>query len=198
MAMKDRTKIMFADTLEDMLKSMPLEKVRVGKLCERCGASTPTFYYYFHDKYELVAWMFLQDFAGEVGDKEPEYTPGTLNRSTVRMAKRRQFYQRAIDDKSQNSIVTYMEEFSMQISREAVRHATGKELTPEQEFAVKYHIHGINGMLREWLFTDNMTTEFLTNELYARTPDFLKEAFAVYPFSTENLLSRAGKNTRSS
>ena len=55
MQMKDRTKIMFAEELENMLKDIPLEKVRVAKLCERCGATPPTFYYYFHDKYELVA-----------------------------------------------------------------------------------------------------------------------------------------------
>ena len=196
MQMKDRTKIMFADTLEEMLKEIPLDKVRVAKLCERCGATTPTFYYYFHDKYELVAWMFLQDFAFTNGDKEPGYSAEGLNQNTMQMAKRRTFYQKAFDDRSQNSIIEYWISFCMDISREAVLHLTGKDLDDEQEFAVKYHTYGIIGMFREWLFGDKMTTKYLTSHLFDRTPDFLKEAFAAYTYQTEDVLGRAGKKTK--
>ena len=194
--MKDRTKIMFAETLEEMLKDMPLEKVRVAKLCEQCGATTPTFYYHFHDKYELVAWMFLQDFADEYGNKEPSYTSGRLNQTTMRMARRRRFYQRAFDDVSQNSITHYLQFFNLQLAREAVTHYTGQPMSADQEFATKYHIYGIVGMFREWLFGEDMTTECLTAHLFEKTPDFLKEAFAVYPYSTEGILACAGKKTR--
>ena len=120
--MKDRTKIMFADSLEKMLETIPLDKVRVAKLCKMCGATTPTFYYYFHDKYELVAWMFLQDFAGEFGDTMPGYSVGVLNRASIPMEKRRAFYQKAFDDHSQNSITKYVEHFNLELSREAVWH----------------------------------------------------------------------------
>lgn len=196
MQMKDRTKIMFADTLEEMLKEMPLEKVRVSKLCERCGATKPTFYYYFHDKYELVAWMFLQDFAVVHADKDPSYTAEGLNQNTMQMAKRRTFYQKAFDDSSQNSIGKYMQEFCLQIAREAVLYHTGKEMTQDQEFATRYHTYGIMGMFIEWLFGDTMTTEYLTSSLFDRTPDFLKEAFSVYSYSTDNILKRTGKATK--
>ena len=196
MQMKDRTKIMFADTLEEMLKEMPLEKVRVAKLCERCGATTPTFYYYFHDKYELVAWMFLQDFAGSFADRKPEYNPDRMNEFAIRFARRRNFYRKAFDDHSQNSITKYMIAFNMQISRDAVRYHTGKELTPEEAFSVRYHIYGIMGMFTEWLFSGEMTSEYLNASLYEKTPDFLKEAFSVFPYSTDNILEKAGKSTK--
>ena len=196
MKMKDRTKIMFADTLEEMLKKMPLDKVRVAKLCELCEAATPTFYYYFHDKYELVAWMFLQDFSEAFADQEPDYSPDRMNQSSVLFAKRRNFYQKAFDDSSQNSITKYLVDFNMQISKEAVKYNTGLDLTRDQEFAIKYHIYGVMGMFREWLFGKDMTAEYLNTSLYERTPDFLKEAFSVYPYSSDNLLKRAGKETK--
>ena len=196
MQMKDRTKVMFADTLEDMLKEMPLNKVRVAKLCERCGATTPTFYYYFHDKHELVAWIFLQDFAGAFADKVPEYSPDRMNESTIRFAKRRNFYQKAFDDRSQNSIGEYLVDFNIQMTREAVRFHTGQELTADQEFTVKYHVYGVMGMFMEWLFGEDMTSEYLNTSLYERTPDFMKEAFSVYPYSADKLLGRAGKSAK--
>ena len=193
MRMKDRTKIMFAYTLEEMLKEMTLEKVRISSLCERCGATTPTFYYYFHDKYELVAWMFLQDFAGGAADRDPGYSPAILNDVTSRLEKRKEFYRKAFTDQSQNSINDYMQSFSLQISREAVRNLTGEELTTDQLFAVKYHIYGIMGMFREWLFGKDMTLEYMNQELFDRTPDFLKEAFSAYQYRADDILRRVGK-----
>ena len=196
MKMKDRTKIMFADMLEEMLREMPLDKVRVARLCERCGATTPTFYYYFHDKYELVAWMFLQDFSGAFADKDPEYSPDRMNQSSIRFARRRNFYQKAFGDRSQNSIAEYLIDFNIQMTRDAVRFHTGKELTKDQEFTVKYHIYGVMGMFNEWLFGEDMTSEYLNTSLYEKTPVFMKAAFSVYPYSTDKLMGRTGKATK--
>lgn len=197
MQMKDRTRIMFADTLEEMLQTMTLDKVRVAKLCERCGATTPTFYYYFHDKYELVAWMFLQDFAGEFGDQEPSYTAEGLISLAQRMEKRKKFYQKAFLDSTQNSIADYIEVFNLHIASEAIKKKNGVcELTQDQLLAVKYHNYGIMGIFREWLFSDNLTVEQMNTFLFERTPDFLKAAFAEYSYSTDDLLQRAGKPTK--
>ncbi|MBQ3404269.1 MAG: TetR/AcrR family transcriptional regulator C-terminal domain-containing protein [Oscillospiraceae bacterium] len=197
MPMKDRTKLMFADALEELLKTTTLEKLRVSHLCEYCGTTTPTFYYYFHDKYELVAWMFLMDFAGEVGDKPPGYSLDVLISMTKRMEKRKAFYQKAFSDRSQNSIVDYMTDFNIQIAAEAVKYATGAEgLSRDQLFALKYHNYGIMGIFRDWLFEGEFTVEEFNQRLYERTPDFLKEAFAVFPYSTADILRKTGKKTR--
>ncbi len=195
MQMKDRTKIMFAQQLEYMLQTTPLDKIRVSKLCELCGAVPPTFYYYFNDKYELVAWIFLQDFAEIVGDKSPSYTTDALNAVTKQMEKRKSFYKKVFSDQSQNSITSYVLSFNLQISKEAIMKTTGEELTSDQLFAVKYHVNGTIGMFREWLFGYDITIEELNQHLYERTPDFLKEAFANYRYSTESILQKSGKIT---
>jgi len=65
---KDRTKRLFAAELEAMLREMPLSRVRVNALCERCGAQRQAFYYHFRDKYDLVAWIFEQDFRAGAED----------------------------------------------------------------------------------------------------------------------------------
>ena len=98
MQMKDRTKLMFADTLIEMIQTTPLSKIRVAKLCEKCGATPPTFYYYFHDKYELVAWIFLNDYTQVVTSNPNEYTPDILETMTNQFELKKQFYQKDFDD----------------------------------------------------------------------------------------------------
>ena len=66
----------------------------------------PTFYYHFKDKYDLVAWIFLND----------AYDTDIMSAKSAAqgMAKMRQefiFYKRAYDDVSQNALWQYMLEY---------------------------------------------------------------------------------------
>ena len=88
--------------------------------------------------------------------------------------------QKAYTDQSQNSISEYTQAFNLQLAADVVKHHTGENLTSEQLLAVKYHVYGVMGMFREWLYSENMTIEELNAFCYERTPDFLKEAFSVY------------------
>ena len=140
--------------------------------------------------------MFLQDFSFAVGDKTPEYSPEVLNTVSRQLEKRKAFYQKAYTDQSQNSISEYTQAFNLQLAADAVKCHTGQELTSEQLLAVKYHVYGVMGMFREWLYSENMTIEELNTFCFERTPDFLKEAFATYSYSTDDILQRTGKKTR--
>ena len=68
-SLKNQTKLLFAQKLEEMLQTIPMDKIRIIDLCKRCETIPQTFYYHFHDKYELVAWIFLYDFSKVYGDK---------------------------------------------------------------------------------------------------------------------------------
>ena len=193
--MKDRTKNMFVETLEEMLQTMPLDKVRVSQLCKNCGATPPTFYYHFQDKYELVAWIYLNDFAQGTNETAGEYSPESLKQMNLRFENRRNFYMKAFDDKSQNSIESYLVDFNQKIAIEAYAHSNhGQTMTWEQLNELKYHTYGVFGMFKEWLFGEGtMTTSQLSDFLFHKTPDFMKTAYAQYPYSTEKILQMTGK-----
>jgi AcrR family transcriptional regulator len=45
-------------TFEDMLETMPFDKITVSAIIKACGLSKNTFYYHYQDIYELLdAWM---------------------------------------------------------------------------------------------------------------------------------------------
>ena len=188
MHIKDLTKNMFADTLAEMLKEMPLDKVRVRKLCERCGTTSPTFYYYFRDKYELVVWIFLQDVTSAyTGSKSGSEKKG-MEQVIGQIKNRKAFYQKAFTDQSQNSLGEYIQSFIIRYFMEATQRSAGKKPTESQIMLIKYHIYGLMGMFREWLFEQDTSFETKYRQLFDRAPDFLKRAFAVYPFTSENIL----------
>jgi AcrR family transcriptional regulator len=49
-----------ADALLELLKEKPFEEVTVEDIVNKCGASRPTFYRHFKDKYDLMDWIYLK------------------------------------------------------------------------------------------------------------------------------------------
>jgi AcrR family transcriptional regulator len=197
MPMQERTKIMFAEQLETMLKTIPLEKVRVVDLCRRCNATPPTFYYHFHDKYELVAWIFLRDFADICGDKEPDYSPETIASILERIDCRRTFYIKAYQEHSQNSINQYVQNFNVQLGKVTIKTLTGNNgISSEQLLAIKYHSYGVMGLFKEWLFGDMpISVTDLARFQYEHTPNFLKDALRAYQYSRNEILSQSANTS---
>ena len=199
MQMEDRTKIMFAETLEEMLRETSLSQIRVTKLCERCGATPPTFYYYFHDKYELVAWIYLKDVVSGTSIPSTDYTPELLDNMNKQIESRKLFYQKAFDDSSQNSIEKYIIDFNLQIADDAYANVShGRTMSFEQFTELRYHQYGVLGLFREWLFgTGNITSMQMSEFLFTKTPDFMKTAYSRYQYSAKKILGMAGRKSSS-
>ena len=194
MKMKERTKLMFAEELEKMLAVTSLDKVRVLDLCRRCGATPPSFYYYFKDKYDLAAWIYLSDISAAFGDREPDYSPERLAQSLELMDKRRSFYKKVFAENSQNSIVKYGMKYMTQMVKDVMLSTTGSEPTKAQLLEARHHTYGIFGLQQEWLSGEsNLSTAELAAFLYDHTPDYLKAAFKKYAFQSDEILSNAGK-----
>ena len=56
--MQDSMKARIAREFSQVLQEKPLEQITVKELTTRLGISRQTFYYYFHDIYEIIEWIF--------------------------------------------------------------------------------------------------------------------------------------------
>ncbi|KRO00583.1 TetR/AcrR family transcriptional regulator C-terminal domain-containing protein [Companilactobacillus kimchiensis] len=188
MALKNQTQLLFAQQLEEMLKTMPMDKVRITELCKRCHTIPQTFYYHFHDKYELVAWTFLYDFSQVYVDQAPKYSVESIIVNLKQINQRRIFYQKTYNQHSQNSIDQYIQKFNIQSATEAVESFSGQAITPQQINNIKYHSYGMMGIFKEWIEDENcLTIEELAKFQYDHTPEFLREAYQAYRFKNSNV-----------
>ena len=47
--------------LKDMMAHQPIDTISVSQLSKKCGISRKTFYYHYHDIYDLLAQVFLEE-----------------------------------------------------------------------------------------------------------------------------------------
>ena len=59
MKFSDRTKLFLSESVKELMKSIPLDKITVTQIVNNCGTTRQTFYRNFKDKYDLVNWHFL-------------------------------------------------------------------------------------------------------------------------------------------
>lgn len=50
-----------AESLKKLLNRKTLNKITVSDITNDCGMNRQTFYYHFHDVYELVDWIFAEE-----------------------------------------------------------------------------------------------------------------------------------------
>lgn len=65
--MANRTKSLLAEAFKELLSKKPLDKITVKELVEQCGINRQTFYYNFHDIYDLAEWIFSEDAKRLIG-----------------------------------------------------------------------------------------------------------------------------------
>lgn len=63
------TKRMLAESFQKQLSRRRLDKITVKDIVEDCGVNRQTFYYHFHDVYDLMEWAF-QDAAETLARKQ--------------------------------------------------------------------------------------------------------------------------------
>jgi probable dihydroxyacetone kinase regulator len=67
------TKRALAESLKKLLSKRGLDKITVKDIVEDCGVNRQTFYYHFHDVYDLVEWI-IRDDAERVLSRELDYS----------------------------------------------------------------------------------------------------------------------------
>lgn len=55
------TKRLLADSLKKLMLAKPLGKISIHEITKDCGLNRQTFYYHFHDIYDLLEWLFTKE-----------------------------------------------------------------------------------------------------------------------------------------
>ncbi|SHI00756.1 TetR/AcrR family transcriptional regulator [Clostridium grantii] len=61
------TKNALADSLKKQMQITPLAKITINDIVNECGLTRRTLYYYFHDVYDLLEWIYITELKEVLG-----------------------------------------------------------------------------------------------------------------------------------
>ena len=107
MADSSITKSALSNALKKLVTEKPFEKISIGEICNICNMNRKSFYYHFHDKYELVVWIFEHEFI----DSIKTYTVGNVWDTMSALCKyfysNKTFYKKILQIDGQNCFTEY-------------------------------------------------------------------------------------------
>lgn len=130
--------IVLAESLKELSKTRPIEKITIKEITDKAGVIRPTFYNHFQDKYELLEWIVREEL---MTPSMPLFQNGMMKEGITfiftTMENEKEFYQKAIRLEGQNSFTDMMKKTAKEIvlarmNREVVREKAKYDwLTPE-------------------------------------------------------------------
>ena len=124
------TKRALMSTFLELLEDKPLDKITVREIVEECGVSRNTFYYHFHDIYELIEEMFNNEVDRIMRDANNNADLSWVFREVCQLSSQHSMAMYHLCHSSDHDrVMGYLHNASMVAVRQVVeRHAEGIEV----------------------------------------------------------------------
>ncbi|MCD8209518.1 MAG: TetR/AcrR family transcriptional regulator C-terminal domain-containing protein [Coprobacillus sp.] len=172
-----KTEKRFIDALKDMMQEMPLEEISVLALSKRCHVKRQTFYYHFHDIYDLLMVVFLDEKIPGLDD--------AVNLDDVLVSiydyysKNKGFIDATIIGAGKDLFIEFVQNSIYQcFLRNVNDYDSKKVLTSNEKKAIcRYHSHAIANVFEYYLETHkNKNLNDLKNQFLFMNKTFLNDS----------------------
>ena len=111
MADSNITKRILAASLKHLMDERNFQKINIHDICEKCGMNRKSFYYHFRDKYDLVNWIFDNEFVLPDSALMHKTDHESLMALCTYLYENRAFYRQAFKVEGQNSFSEHFLEY---------------------------------------------------------------------------------------
>ena len=172
-------KELLAKSLMELMEQKPLAKVSVQMIAENCGLTRQTFYYYYKDKYDLVNQVFQKLVNDVYGASSPDSPwEKVLGDMLFNMQQHRKFYANALAHTSQNSLDSFMKEYTRTAYVRALeKRIPSGNISDDLTFAITFNSYGAVGVISEWIENEMREDSYL---LAARIAENMPGPMKVY------------------
>ena len=147
-----QTKLLLAQSLQQLMLTMPLERISVNDSVEKAGVGRNTFYYHFADKYDLVTWYFQTGVTPFLFEhtKYGSWQDILLGLEEY-FRQNKVFYQNALAYTGQNSLSEYIYDFMQKYNRQRLSECRPDMRADELEFLSQFLSRAGMGVLMAWV-----------------------------------------------
>lgn len=149
MADSNITRRALSAALKELMQEKPFEKISVADICQKCEMNRQSFYYHFKDKYDLVNWIFDNEFIAVARKSEFSDQWDFLEALCTYFFTNRDFYRRVLTVKGQNSFSEHFREFLQPMLAHGIGELLGDEYV--QEFHINFFSDALVCTIERWL-----------------------------------------------
>ena len=142
------TKRALASSLKELMNERPLSKISISDICRRCEMNRKSFYYHFHDKNDLINWIFDSEFVSTVTISDYKDRWDAIEALLSYLYENRKFYRKVLKENDQNC---FRDHFSVHVTvyiRKRLPQIIGM---PANDFCVEFFTDAFVLAIVKWL-----------------------------------------------
>jgi len=144
MKVKDKTKHKIANSAIDLLKRKPLSKMTITDITSNCNMTRQIFYKYFIDKYDMIDWIYIQDWNIAILKVEKDFNFENFLLNILQILKEKsEFYSNALKTEDENSLEKLIFNRLIFVCSKLIAFKTGEIPTYKMEFLIKANCYSI-------------------------------------------------------
>lgn len=161
------TKTAIAGSVKKLMEKLPFDRITTADIIETCGISRKTFYYHFHDKYDVVNWIFSVEIMKDI--MESTTLDNWANGSLIfcrYIQENKEFYKNAVNANGQNCFIAFLHNLTETQLKKLCRTATEKRILSDDDlkFLVEFYYNAFIGVFIPWVNDDmNVNPEVIVN-----------------------------------
>ena len=154
--MSDLTKMALENAFKEALAHKPLEKITISELTNACGLSRMTFYYHFHDIYELAEWSLMKETESALAGRVTTNTWQEALRDLFDLViENRKYIGGLLHPSTRDHLESYInhltDAFFLEIRSELSQGLSLKK--EDEEFIAAFYRHAFVGMIIDWVIS---------------------------------------------
>lgn len=151
--MSDLTKKKLSDSLMQVLKNKPLDKITISDLTSVCGVNRQTFYYHFHDIYDLIDWIYVTKGEEAIGQNRTYTTWQEGLREIMKLMRHyREFVLQTFHSRSREHLQQILLLSSSRMIKRITQEVSAGRLNPDDEqFIADFYKYAFTGIVLEWI-----------------------------------------------
>lgn len=179
MRKKRDTKQLLIESLLDLSKSTPVEKISVRKIVDNCGIGRQTFYNHFRDKYDLIDYFYYSNTDRIINENVYKKPWKDIIIATLRFFyENRQFFKSALKETGQLAFINSCYEYTENMYIVYIKKCNNNKIAEDVLFQIEFNCYGAVSMLKKWFMNDmDRTPEEIGTNIWDAMPGKMKHFF---------------------
>ena len=174
------TKEILVASFQELAAVQSIDKITIQEIADNCGYSPATFYRYFKDKYDLIAWEHARAVAEIVDQTSADnylWTQTLYDGARLYYENKDYLVNLLQHTSGHDSFLRYMTEINCSALEKYILSVNGNQnLTHKEMMYVKIYCHGLVDLACEWILGQIDTTIEEIAKVYEQSiPDPLKK-----------------------
>lgn len=143
-----------AASLKKMLEKKTLDKITVKDITDDCGVNRQTFYYHFHDIYDLVEWIFIEETRHYLEDNiDEDNWKDNIKKIMDKLVEDKPFVMNAFFSVNRRQLEQFLQKLARPSIEKLVKfYSEDKRVSDEDlEFVASIYTFGLIGIMAEWV-----------------------------------------------